>query len=404
MKKLLRLTVAALMLATAQVSTAQIKMAPNYFKADPAIYKYRMAQVVEWKDTEDEQITKYTYNKQGCLVKEEYKKGEGPAIYAYNYTYDQQGYMIQKEEVALKTNNNVPIVSSRHTFKRNEYGYVTEYTRATHHTTEPDEITLTEDVIMDFVYNDKMRLDHVDIRQFDYPTDKIEEKVGRVCKVEYNDAGLVSCVSQIYPDNNELVWKEEFTYDEKGRRISIKKVPGPNYTSQQTLTWTWHYDDDGDIDIHSSSNGFSKEFKYDKEKLASETFMPLEATEAEWALQGPLNCTLFKELPMEKYFKHAPVSETTEESEIIYEAVGTPDNISNATTTQKLLKAQVNGNRLTVEMPAELVGKTLNIFNAAGTCADSYTAKQMQTTIDLSNFAPGMYILSIDNQAVKFVK
>ena len=43
MKKLLRLTVAALMLATAQVSTAQIKMAPNYFKADPAIYKYRMA-------------------------------------------------------------------------------------------------------------------------------------------------------------------------------------------------------------------------------------------------------------------------------------------------------------------------------------------------------------------------
>ena len=367
MKKLLRLTVAALMLATAQVSTAQIKMAPNYFKADPAIYKYRMAQVVEWKDTEDEQITKYTYDKQGCLVKEEYKKGEGPAIYAYNYTYDQQGYMIQKEEVALKTNNNVPIVSSRHTFKRNEYGYVTEYTRATHHTTEPDEITLTEDVIMDFVYNDKMRLDHVDIRQFDYPTDKIEEKVGRVCKVEYNDAGLVSCVSQIYPDNNELVWKEEFTYDEKGRRISIKKVPGPNYTSQQTLTWTWHYDDDGDIDIHSSSNGFSKEFKYDKEKLASETFMPLEATEAEWALQGPLNCTLFKELPMEKYFKHAPVSETTEESEIIYEAVGTPDNISNATTTQKLLKAQVNGNRLTVEMPAEHVAKTLNIFNAAGT-------------------------------------
>ena len=24
-------------------------------------------------------------------------------IYAYNYTYDQQGYMIQKEEEALKT-------------------------------------------------------------------------------------------------------------------------------------------------------------------------------------------------------------------------------------------------------------------------------------------------------------
>ena len=70
MKKLLRLTVAALLLATSQVSTAQIKMAPNYFRADPAVYKYRMAKVVEWKDTEDEQITQYVYDKMGCLVKE----------------------------------------------------------------------------------------------------------------------------------------------------------------------------------------------------------------------------------------------------------------------------------------------------------------------------------------------
>ena len=89
----------------------------------------------------------------------------------------------------------------------------------------------------------------------------------------------------------------------------------------------------GDIDIHSSSNGFNKEFKYDKQKLAAETFMPLEATEAEWALQGPLNCTLFKELPMEKFFKHAPISETTDETEITYEAVGTSDGINNVTSS-----------------------------------------------------------------------
>ena len=42
MKKLLRLTVAVLMLATAQIATAQVKMAPNYFRADPNVYKYRM--------------------------------------------------------------------------------------------------------------------------------------------------------------------------------------------------------------------------------------------------------------------------------------------------------------------------------------------------------------------------
>ena len=49
MKKLLRLTLATIMLATTQVSTAQVKMAPNYFRADPAVYKYRMAQVVDGK-------------------------------------------------------------------------------------------------------------------------------------------------------------------------------------------------------------------------------------------------------------------------------------------------------------------------------------------------------------------
>ena len=76
-----------------------------------------------------------------------------------------------------------------------------------------------------------------------------------------------------------------------------------------------------------------KEYEYDKSKLASETFMALEATEAEWVLQGPLNCTLFKELPMEKYFTHAPIFETTDESEITYEPTGTPNNIADARTT-----------------------------------------------------------------------
>ena len=405
MKKLLRLTVAALLLATSQVSTAQIKMAPNYFRADPAVYKYRMAKVVEWKDTEDEQITHYVYDKMGCLVKEEYKRSEGPMIYAYNYTYDQQGYMIQKEEEALKTENGESIISSRHNYKRNEYGYVTEYTRATHHGTEPDEKTLTEDVVMEFFYDNNMRLDHVDIRQFDYPTDKLEENVGRVCKVEYNDAGLVSCVSQIYPDNNELVWKEEFTYDEQGRRISIKKVPGPNYTSQQILSWTWHYDNDGDIDIHSSSNGFNKEFKYDKQKLAAETFMPLEATEAEWALQGPLNCTLFKELPMEKFFKHAPISETTDETEITYETVGTSDGINNVTSSSNnSLQANVIDNQLIVNIPTSLIGKTLQIFSATGASMRSLVANGSQTTVNIENLTVGIYVVNVANQSVKFIK
>ena len=189
------------------------------------------------------------------------------------------------------------------------------------------------------------------------------------------------------------MWKEEFKYDEKGRRISIKKVPGPNYTVQDRLTWTWHYDDDGDIDEHGSSNGFQKEYVYDKTKLASETFMILEATEAEWALQGPLNCTLFKELPMEKFFLHAPVGETTDESEITYEPTGTASSINDIKTTVKPLQTYVVGNQLMINIPANLVGKTLQIFSATGACMRTIAANGSQATLNIENFAPGMYVV-----------
>ncbi|WP_455077281.1 T9SS type A sorting domain-containing protein [Prevotella koreensis] len=404
MKKLLRLTVAVVMLATAQVATAQVKMAPNYFRADPNVYKYRMSKVIDWKDSEDEQLTQYIYDDNGCLIREEYGLSTQPGTFVYNYSYNPQGYMIKKEEVAFKADHSSSTISSKHEYTRNEYGYVTEYVRSTRHGVDPDDETLTEDVKMNFVYDDQMRLLRVDIRQFDYIYDKLEDNAGRICKVEYDEAGRVSCVSQLLPDNNELVWKEEFGYDEKGRRISIRKVPGPNYTVQNIITWTWHYNSDGDIYKQTTSNEFGKEYEYDKSKLASETFMALEATEAEWALQGPLNCTLFKELPMEKYFTHAPISETTDESEITYEPTGTTTNIDDAPNVGKSLQAHLDGNKLTVELSAGLIGKTLQVFNATGACIINSVANASQTTFSIDNFAPGIYVVVVGNQTVKFIK
>ncbi|GAB6976032.1 T9SS type A sorting domain-containing protein [Prevotella falsenii] len=403
MKKLLRFIVAIVMFATAQAATAQVKMAPNYFRADPAVYKYRMAKVIDWKNSEDEELTQYIYDEKGCLIKEEYGSSDNPGTSFYNYKYNSQGYMILKEEEELNADQTSLIISAKHVYTRNEYGYVTEYTRATHHGTEPEEEMLTEDVKMSFVYDAQMRLIRVDIRQFDYPLNKLEENVGRICKVTYDDAGRVICVSQEYPDG-ELVWKEDFKYDEKGRRTSIEKVPGPNYTAQNKGIWTWHYDNEGDIDKQSSSNGFGKEFEYDKSKLASETFMVLEATEAEWVLQGPLNCTLFKGLPMEKYFVHAPMGETTDESEITYEPTGTPGNIGDAPTVGKSLQAHLDGNKLTVDLPAALIGKTLQVFNTTGACMSSFVVNGLQATFNIDNFTPGIYVVSIGNQTVKFIK
>ena len=116
------------MLATAQIATAQVKMAPNYFRADPNVYKYRMAKVIDWKDSEDEQLTQYIYDDKGCLVREEYGLSKQPGTFVYNYTYNPQGYMIKKEEVAVKADHSSSTVSSKHEYTRNEYGYVTEYT------------------------------------------------------------------------------------------------------------------------------------------------------------------------------------------------------------------------------------------------------------------------------------
>ena len=102
MNRQLRLAAAATMMAAVQFATAQVKMAPNYFRADPAVYKYRMAKVVEWKGTESEQSTTYSYDSRGCLIGEEYKMIDQPRSNVYYYTYDDKGYMIEKEEWNIK--------------------------------------------------------------------------------------------------------------------------------------------------------------------------------------------------------------------------------------------------------------------------------------------------------------
>lgn len=403
MNRQLRLAAAATMMAAVQFATAQVKMAPNYFRADPAVYKYRMAKVVEWKGTESEQSTTYSYDSRGCLIGEEYKMIDQPRSNVYYYTYDDKGYMIEKEEWNIKADQTDSLVSARHIYDRDEHGYVTEYARATLHGTDPGDRTLTEDVKMKFVYDDQMRLVRVDIRQFDYPSNKLEDNVGRVCKVEYDAAGHISRVSQIYPENDELVWAEEFSYDEQGRRISIKKVPGPNYDPQTTLTWTWHYNSDGDIDEHSCTNGFGNKFEYDKSKLSSETFMALEATEAEWALQGPLNCTLFKELPMEKGFTHAPIKEVEGEAYVIYEATGSTDGIDH-TIAASQLQIETNGSELTINSDASAIGKPFAIYNSTGICVLTGVLKGTQTKISTQTFCPGLYLLSATGQTIKFFR
>ena len=95
----------------------------------------------------------------------------------------------------------------------------------------------------------------------------------------------------------------------------------------------------------------------------------------------------------------------SDESEITYEPTGTPNNITDAPTTAgKSLQAHLNGNKLTVDLPAGLSGKTLQVFNATGACMSSFVVNGSQTTFNIDNFAPGIYVVGIGNQTVKFIK
>mgnify|MGYP000868523957 FL=1 len=108
---------------------------------------------------------------------------------------------------------------------------------------------------------------------------------------------------------------------------------------------------------------------------------------------------------MEKFFKHAPIREMSDESEITYEPTGTPNNIADARTSAgKSFQAHLNGNKLTVDLPAGLIGKTLQVFNATGACMGNFVVNGSQTTFNIDNFAPGIYVVGIGNQTVKFIK
>ena len=64
----------------------------------------------------------------------------------------------------------------------------------------------------------------------------------------------------------------------------------------------------------------------------------------------------------------------------------------------------INGNKLTVDLPAGLSGKTLQVFNATGACMGNFVVNGSQITFNIENFAPGIYVVAIGNQTVKFIK
>ncbi|RRD02528.1 T9SS C-terminal target domain-containing protein [Prevotella sp. OH937_COT-195] len=403
MIKKLPFVIGALLLSTFYSASAQVKMAPNYFKADPAVCKYRMKSVIAWKDTQYEMKTTYTYDDNGLLIREESGEQNSENLITSNYSYDKNGYLVKKENVEINAYGTEKIVTHKEVYVRNEKGYPLEYHRYTLHGPDPDNLVLTEDVIVLFNYDSENRLTNAEIRQYDYILEMLEENIGRICRVEYNEIGKVSKVSQFLP-GNELIWYEEFTYDDKGRRTAISKICGSAYNADSgDIIWSWVYDEEGDI-IESGREDFMKSFTYDKSKKASETFMPLEGAEGDWVLLGPVNCTLFRELPIEKYFTHAVTGEISTESVVTYEEVPISTVIDTTVADDANIVVTVNGNVLSVNIPAELVGKRLSIFSATGVIIYSEIVTDVRQNIGVGKLNAGLYVLEIGGKTAKFIK
>lgn len=380
-----------------QSMVAQTKVAPNYFKADPTIYKYRMQSWSDWDGTGN---YVYNYNDRGCLTAELTYQNE-EEVRRTEYTYNDKDYLVLAVSTAISESGE-EVVDHKDVYTRDDNGFVKTYVRWTLHAAEDEEPTLKEDVKINYIYDKDMRLVKCEMYQFVEEEQKLESEVGRTCEIKYDAQGRQQEVIQLMPSGNEI-WREVFAYDEQGRMYELKFIPGEEYTTNQTITWLYEYDDNGDI-YQSGRAGFMFEYEYDLTKLSSETFMPLFGTEADWVYLGPRNLTLFKNEPIFKDFKHVPVSEKVNSAEAVYEPV-TTTGIAAVAASNAATELKVAGNSLQVHSAdAKTVGQTLRIYSLGGELMLAHRLISTNENIDIQSLPIGEYIATMGKTSTKFIK
>ena len=380
---------------------AQSKKAPNYYRAIPKVHTHRLAQ---WSTFGGSEVFKYKYDDYGFLTEVKSTEDDKPTE-IIKFAYDSNGYLKEETRYTIKPDGGER-KDRRDIYDRDDNGFIKTYHRYTLKPDKEGNLILMEDVRSTYEYDAQMRVIKTKDMQFDEKNLKLEDFVDRHTTITYDDKGREQTFSFMMSNGNN-VWEEVFEYDKNidDRMVGLKYIPGEEATDHTTMELKYEYDANGDIK-NTGTADFPYTFSYgDDQYDAAHTFIPLTQSEGDRLYLGPRNCLYFNHLPLNKAFKHVPMSESTDDTECYYEentaVEGKTDGIAEITHDQANISFS-NG-CLIIEGATNNGTEQVYVYSVTGQLVATHAVRGNKT-IFLNTLPAGEYIAKIGSKVVKFSK
>lgn len=383
---------------------AESKKAPNYYRAIPKVHTHRLAQ---WSTFGGEEVFKYKYDDYGFLTEVESTENDKPTE-VINFTYDANGYLKEETRYTVKPDGEKR-KDRRDVYDRDDNGFIKTYHRFTLKPDKEGKLVLMEDVRSTYKYDAQMRVIETNDVQFDEKNLKLEDFADRHTYITYDGKGREQTFSFMMSNGNN-VWKEEFEYDKNinDRMVGLKYIPGEEATDRTTMELKYVYDDNGDI-TNTGTADFPYTFSYvdegGEQYEAAHTFIPLAQSEGDRLYLGPRNCMYFNHLPLNKAFKHVPVSESSDDTECSYEENKAVEKKTDgiAEITHDQANISFSNGCLIIEGATNNGTEQVCVYSVTGQLVATHAVRGNKT-IFLNTLPAGEYIAKIGSKVVKFSK
>lgn len=383
---------------------AESKKAPNYYRAIPKVHTHRLAQ---WSTFGGEEVFKYKYDDYGFLTEVESTENDKPTE-VINFTYDANGYLKEETRYTVKPDGEKR-KDRRDVYDRDDNGFIKTYHRFTLKPDKEGKLVLMEDVRSTYKYDAQMRVIETNDVQFDEKNLKLEDFADRHTYITYDGKGREQTFSFMMSNGNN-VWKEEFEYDKNinDRMVGLKYIPGEEATDRTTMELKYVYDDNGDI-TNTGTADFPYTFSYvdegGEQYEAAHTFIPLAQSEGDRLYLGPRNCMYFNHLPLNKAFKHVPVSESSDDTECSYEENKAVEKKTDgiAEITHDQANISFSNGCLIIEGATHNGTEQVCVYSVTGQLVATHAVRGNKA-ISLNTLPAGEYIAKIGSKVVKFSK
>lgn len=383
---------------------AESKKAPNYYRAIPKVHTHRLAQ---WSTFGGEEVFKYKYDDYGFLTEVESTENDKPTE-VINFTYDANGYLKEETRYTVKPDGEKR-KDRRDVYDRDDNGFIKTYHRFTLKPDKEGKLVLMEDVRSTYKYDAQMRVIETNDVQFDEKNLKLEDFADRHTYITYDGKGREQTFSFMMSNDNN-VWKEEFEYDKNinDRMVGLKYIPGEEATDRTTMELKYVYDDNGDI-TNTGTADFPYTFSYvdegGEQYEAAHTFIPLAQSEGDRLYLGPRNCMYFNHLPLNKAFKHVPVSESSDDTECSYEENKAVEKKTDgiAEITHDQANISFSNGCLIIEGATHNGTEQVCVYSVTGQLVATHAVRGNKA-ISLNTLPAGEYIAKIGSKVVKFSK